>query len=162
VLTCVDVDYRPDAAVAAAVSFARWSDATPVAETTLRLPGAPAEYEPGQFYKRELPPLLALLRQVPSVALVIVDGYVTLGNRPGLGRHLHDALGVIVVGVAKSEYRGASEALPLLRGKSRRPLWITAVGVDVAEAARGVAMMAGESRIPALLKRVDRLARSGG
>jgi hypothetical protein len=34
--------------------------------------------------------------------------------------------------------------------------------VDVALAARGVAMMAGETRIPALLKRVDRLARSGG
>jgi deoxyribonuclease V len=161
VFTCVDVDYRDDAAVAAAVSFVAWGDAAATAEATLRLPGPAAGYVPGEFYRRELPPLLAILQKVATPQIVIVDGYVSLGDRPGLGRHLHEALGVTVVGVAKTQFRGASGALPVLRGQSRRPLWVTAVGVAVEEAACGVAMMAGEARIPLLLRRVDRLARSG-
>jgi deoxyribonuclease V len=161
-IACVDVDYRPQLAVAACVEIRNWSDATPASETTIRLAGPIADYVPGEFYRRELPALLAVLRQIQSPSIVVVDGYVTLGERPGLGLHLYEALDrrVAVVGVAKTTYRGAGGAVPVLRGGSRRPLFISAVGIDVGAAAEGVLAMAGDARIPTILKRVDRLSRT--
>jgi deoxyribonuclease V len=40
---------------------------------------------------------------------IIVDGFVSLGDKPGLGMHLWEALGrrVAVIGVAKSHFRFA-------------------------------------------------------
>ena len=39
-----------------------------------------APYEPGAFYKRELPCLMRLLDEVDrALEAVVVDGYVTLG-----------------------------------------------------------------------------------
>lgn len=93
---------------------------------------------------------------------VIIDGYVWLGaGRPGLGAHLHQALGqrTPVIGVAKRRFHGAGDAVAILRGTSQVPLFVTAVGIDVAEAAAGVQRMHGAHRIPTLLKRVDRLSR---
>ena len=46
--------------------------------------------EPGQFYKRELPCILELLKQVnPLPNYIVIDGYVYLGGdeKPGLGKH---------------------------------------------------------------------------
>jgi deoxyribonuclease V len=170
VLACLDVDYRADSAVAACVVLGDWADATPLVEHSVRVPGPPAEYVPGEFFRRELPPLLAVLRTLVlpapdgsgEPAIVLVDGYVSLGGRPGLGQHLHEALGgrVAVVGVAKTHFRSASDALPVCRGTSARPLYVSAVGLDVAEAARGVTRMAGPFRLPAMLLRVDRLSRT--
>jgi hypothetical protein len=98
------------------------------------------------------------------VATVIVDGYVWLGpgNRPGLGAHLYKALyeKIPVIGVAKSIYSGATSARPVLRGRSRRPLYVTAAGMDSLVAAEHVRTMHGPHRIPALLKRADELCRS--
>src|SRR5262245_10181018 len=94
VIVCLDVDYRADSVVAAAVGFAAWTDAAPALELVVKSDGAPAEYEPGQFYRRELPHLLAVLALVvPPPELIVVDGYVWLApNRPGLGAHLYDAV----------------------------------------------------------------------
>lgn len=63
-----------------------------------------------------------------------------------------------VIGVAKTRFAGA-DAIEVVRGDSARPLYVTAVGIDAAHAARCVTGMAGEFRIPALLQRVDALAR---
>lgn len=49
----------------------------------------------------------------------------------------------------------------LCRGASRRPLYITAIGSDYLTAAEHIREMAGDHRIPTLLKTVDRLARTG-
>jgi deoxyribonuclease V len=161
----LDVDYRERAAVAAAVVFRAWDDAQPTEERRLEIDGVPASYESGQFYKRELPYLLALigeLKEPPEV--VLVDGFVWLeGGRAGLGAHLHEALGrtCAVVGVAKRPFQGAVSTRPLLRGDSQQPLFVSAVGLDVEEAARGVASMHGPFRIPTLLRRVDQLTRLG-
>lgn len=57
--------------------------------------------------------------------------------------------------MAKTRYPGATLALELQRGISRAPLYITAAGMDVTEAAQHIAEMHGPYRIPTLLKRVD-------
>jgi deoxyribonuclease V len=163
VLVCLDVDYRPAAAVAAAVAFLEWTDASAAHEVVHRSAEPPADYQPGQFYRRELPHLQAVLALLPEAPrIVVVDGFVWLeGETPGLGAHLHQALGggVAVVGVAKRPYRLANQAVPVLRGESQVALWVTAVGIAVEEAADAVRGMHGEHRMPTLLKRVDRLAR---
>ena len=162
-LACVDVDYRGEAAVAAAILFLDWSTADPLAEHVVAVEHV-APYRPGAFYERELPCILAVLaRSRWPIATVVVDGHVWLGEGvPGLGAHLHAALGghTPVVGVAKSPYHGAP-AVTLLRGDSTRPLYVTAVGVELAIAADNIRRMHGSHRLPTLLKRVDRLCRDG-
>lgn len=160
-IACVDVDYRGDIAVAAGVWFRGWSASEAEIEVVTTL-NEVAPYQPGAFYLRELPCLLAVLARGPAAAVVVVDGYVWLGpERPGLGAHLYAALGerTVVVGVAKSRFAGATGAVPVYRGNSRSPLYVTTAGVSAEEAAGWIAEMHGPYRIPALLKRVDRLAR---
>jgi deoxyribonuclease V len=160
VIACVDVDYRGTGAVAAALVFDAWTDAAPARELVARIAHVP-DYEPGQFYKRELPCLLEVLRG-ETPACVIIDGYVHLGpeRRPGLGAHLADVLGVTVVGVAKNPFH-QTPATPVLRGASGKPLLVTATGMPEREAAAHVRAMHGEFRIPTLLRRVDQLCRAG-
>ena len=162
---CLDVDYRERGAAAAGVVFADWADAVAAAEAVEHVAGV-AEYEPGSFYKRELPCLLAVLARLPdSPSLIIVDGYVWLEgeDKPGLGGRLFDALGgkVPVVGVGKTRFASCRVAVPVVRGdQATRPLWVTAAGMDAQEAATAVKGMHGPHRIPTLLKRVDTLCRT--
>jgi deoxyribonuclease V len=162
-LACVDVDYRPDATMAACVIFRAWEDEAEAAHFVDR--GPPAEpYVPGEFYRRELPALLRVLAQVPDpLTTVVIDGYVWLAgeDRPGLGAHLYEALEcrVPVIGVAKTAFQASRLAVPVLRGTSQRALLVTSVGVDVQAAAAYIQRMHGPSRLPTLLKRVDRLCR---
>ena len=118
-------------------------------------------YRPGEFYRRELPPLRAVLPASDELALIVVDGYVDLdpGGRPGLGAHVHAEYCVPVIGVAKTAFESATHAAQVLRGQSARPLYVTAAGMTAADAADLVAQMAGRFRLPDALKRVDRLAR---
>jgi deoxyribonuclease V len=160
-IACVDVDYRGDEAWAACVLLRDWADAESAGEVVEHLTGV-APYEPGQFYRRELPCLLAVLaKAADALDAVVVDGYVWLAEgRPGLGGHLYEALGgkVPIIGVAKTRFAsGAAEAV--VRGASRRPLYVTAAGMDLAEAAARVRVMHGTFRIPTLLKKVDQLCR---
>jgi len=160
-IACLDVDYRDASAVAAGVWFRGWPASEAGTEVVTTLTDI-APYEPGAFYKRELPCLLAVLARGPAADVVVVDGYVWLGpERPGLGAHLYTALEkrTVVVGVAKTHFAGATDAIPVYRGSSQSPLYVTAAGVGAADAAGWVARMHGPYRIPALLKRVDRLAR---
>lgn len=161
-IAAVDVDYRGRVAVAAGVWFRGWlaSRTEHEAVATFR---EVAPYKPGEFFRRELPCLLGVLARGPATDVVVVDGYVWLGpGRAGLGAHLHAALGgrTAVVGVAKKPFAGATDAVPVYRGLSRTPLYVTAEGVSASEAARWVASMQGPYRIPWLLKRADQLART--
>jgi deoxyribonuclease V len=163
VIACVDVDYRDPNALAACVLFHDWTDAGGCEALTERI-DAIQPYLPGQFYKRELPCILAVLGKVrASLDVVVVDGYVWLGDEtsPGLGAHLYEALArkIPVVGVAKSRFHGATAARPVLRGSSQRPLYVTAVGIDLEQACRQIQGMHGDYRVPTLLKQVDHLAR---
>ncbi len=118
-------------------------------------------YEPGALFKRELPCIRAVLDLGPHLDLLVIDGYATLDphGRPGLGAHASETIGVPVIGVAKTPFHTATHAAQVLRGIATRPLYVTATGLDVAEAARIVRAMTGPNRIPDALARVDRLAR---
>ncbi|RME56923.1 MAG: endonuclease V [Deltaproteobacteria bacterium] len=163
-IAAVDVDYRGEEGVAACVLFSEWTAKVPAAEQIARIPRV-APYESGKFFQRELPCILAVLDPLDEApTTVIVDGYVWLGEegRPGLGAYLYEALErrIPVVGVAKRLFLPArSVAIAVRRGTSRRPLYVTAAGIDAHEAARNVARMDGPFRIPTLLGWVDRLCR---
>jgi deoxyribonuclease V len=120
-------------------------------------------YRPGEFYLRELPPLRAVLNGLHGMALLVIDGYADLDpeGRPGLGAHAHTEFGVPVIGVAKSAFRTATHAVPVLRGGSARPLYVTAAGMPRHQAADWVRRMAGRYRLPDALRRADTLARTG-
>ena len=120
-------------------------------------------YRPGEFFVRELPPLRAVLEAVRGLGLLVVGGYTDLdpAGRPGLGARAHAEFGVPVIGVAKTAFRTATHAVPVLRGHSARPLYITAAGMPVKEAADLVRHMTGRFRLPDALRRADALARAG-
>lgn len=163
-IACFDVHYFRDTANAATILFQDWESPASISEYTATVPQS-AEYEPGRFYLRELQPLLAVIRKiVEPVDTYVIDGYCHLSSdqAPGLGAYLKESLDhdVSIVGVAKNRYRNTNHAAELLRAQSSRPLFITAIGSDYEVAARQVASMAGEYRIPTLLKAVDRLSRT--
>jgi len=120
-------------------------------------------YQPGEFYLRELPPMRAVLHGLSGLSLLVVDGYADLdpSGCPGLGAHAHAEFGVPVIGVAKSAFRTATHAIPVLRGTSVRPLFVTAAGMPRTEAADLVRRMTGQHRLPDAIRRVDTLARTG-
>jgi deoxyribonuclease V len=158
VIAIVDVFYEGDRARAAAVVARGWTDEVAIRERVVDV-ATPSDYVSGELYRRELPPILAVLAGI-DVDIVCVDGHAWLGaDRPGLGAHLHRALGVAVVGIAKSEFVGAP-AIAVTRGASANPLWVSAAGIDAADAARAVASMHGPHRLPTLLVRVDQLSRA--
>ena len=166
---CLDVDYSSARTCAACVLFARWNSSKPTAELLARLNSEDAAgYIPGAFYERELPALLAVLDKLPftvdALDALVVDGYVWLGHgRPGLGHYLFEATQrrVPVIGVAKNAFADNGVALPLLRGGSQTPLYVTAIGIDALEARQAIARMHGEHRLPTLLRWVDRACRRG-
>jgi deoxyribonuclease V len=157
----VDVHYPPSGGARAALvaaSDAAFSSIT--CEKTVFVMEV-AAYQPGSFYKRELPPLRAVLAGFDDVGLLVIDGYVDLdpAGRPGLGAHVHEEFGIPVIGVAKTRFAPATHAVPVLRGTAARPLYVTAAGLPVADAADLVRAMAGKFRLPDALRRVDALAR---
>lgn len=161
-IAALDVHYDDSQSIgtAAAVLFVRWEDADPAAEITEIVPNI-QPYAPGEFFRRELPCLLAVLDKIHDpLEAIVVDGYVRLNEKPALGQHLFDRLSqnVPVIGVAKSHFHGV-RAEEVLRGRSKLPLYVTAVGIDAGEAAECIRRMHGPHRIPTLLKRVDQLAR---
>jgi deoxyribonuclease V len=151
-IACVDVDYRHDGAVAAALWFHGWSADHADTEAIATFEHV-AEYEPGAFYRRELPCLLDVLARDPRAEIVIVDGYVWIGDGvPGLGAHLHATIGGIVVGVAKTRFSTANDAVAICRGNSKSPLFVSAAGMSAEDAAVRVVAMHGPYRVPTLLK----------
>jgi deoxyribonuclease V len=163
VFVAADVHYLASgAALAAAVVAADAVFSRLVAERTAMVPEV-LPYRPGRFYVRELPPLRAVLDGLREMALLVIDGYADLDpeGSPGLGAYAHAEFGVPVIGVAKSAFRTATHAVPVLRGTSARPLYVTAAGMPRDEAANMVRRMAGRHRLPDALRRADALARGG-
>lgn len=161
----LDVHYEEDRALAACVVFDGWSDSQPAALLREVLPAA-AGYRPGRFFERELPCLLAVLdKAAVTFDTILIDGYVHLGtgDGKGLGARLFEALPypAVAIGVAKSPLAIAGPCVPILRGRSRRPLFVSAIGCSVQRAARLVASMHGPYRIPTMLRLADRHSRPG-
>ena len=163
-LLAVDVDYKDDgSAVAAGVLFQSWASAT-IEDTVLRTIASVQAYQPGRFFERELPCILAVADQCShAFEAIIIDGYVYLGDqrRDGLGAHLFRALGETtpIVGVAKSKFSETPAETEVLRGTSTRPLYVTSAGISGSVAKQNVQSMHGDHRIPTMLSAADRACR---
>ena len=163
-ILAVDVAYQKEAAIVGGVLFRNWKDEKPLKKLVISY-SIPDNYMPGQFYRRELPCIAALLEQVPEVLeCIVIDGFVYLGRakEPGLGKHLRDMLEqkVVVIGVAKTPFKDTPKACEVLRGKSQNPLYVTADGIKEDRAKFLIKSMHGLDRIPTLLKYVDRLCKA--
>lgn len=160
-IIAIDVHYREKIAKTVSIEFEHWRDVSPSNIHVVEIP-ITADYVPGQFYKRELPCILEILKfsDLSKVTAIIVDGYVVLedNGKKGLGGYLYDELfqKIPIVGVAKRSFHSLKEkVIPIKRGESRNPLFVTALGGDLAEYAKKVAEMNGDYRIPTLLKILD-------
>lgn len=160
-MIAIDVHYREDFAKAISVEFMDWEQDLPdkINETHIN---EVEEYVSGEFYRRELPCILKILEKSPleQVKLIIVDSYVTLNNegKKGLGMYLYEELDgrIPIVGVAKKEFLSITKNVrKVYRGKSKNPLFVTAVGIDLDEASQRVENMAGAYRMPDLLRILD-------
>ncbi len=165
-LWIVDLDYTEDASHVGVVEVNSATDPAPIKTHRIVVAGQPAPYEPGEFWKRELPPLLAAfaaIRPETPPDVIMIDGYATLGGgRPGLGARLREHWKSspipVVVGVAKNYFAG-SDAIPVLRGASKSPLYVSALGASPEAWAEAVKIMHGPHRLPTLIKLADSLAR---
>ena len=116
------------------------------------------------FYERELPCLLAVLEEAEQeFEAIVIDGYVHL--RPdvgkGLGLHLAEALAYspVIIGVAKTPLQVADRFVPIRRGRSANPLFVSALGCPLDDAARAIQGMHGPYRIPTIFRLADQHAR---
>ena len=159
----IDVQYTDNSALAAGVIFPRW-DSDEIERILLKDIREIAPYEPGNFYKRELPCILALLEDVEEeLEAIVIDGFVSLGSneKAGLGMHLYNAIdkSAPIVGVAKKSFVDTPKECEIYRGSSAKPLFVTAAGIRLDEAKSLIASMHGKHRIPTILKKADQLCR---
>lgn len=163
-ILAVDVSYRESSAVAAGVLFQNWEDSESVEEVIVPI-STVAEYEPGQFYRRELPGVLELLKRLEGLPeYIIIDGHVYLDGdkKPGLGKHLYDALQgrAAIIGVAKNRFKDTPSGAAIFRCGSKRALYVTAVGIEESDAKGFIMRMDGKHRLPTVLRRVDQLSKA--
>ena len=125
-----------------------------------------SEYVPGEFYKRELPCILSILKKVnlDFIEFIIVDGYVFLDDfqKYGLGGYLYESLNkkIPIIGVAKTKFAlNNKNKIEILRGESKNPLFITSIGIDLDSAKDFIIKMFGNYRIPKLLKELDQMTK---
>jgi len=120
-------------------------------------------YEPGNFYKRELPCIIDLLNNIDLnlIEEIIIDGYVYLDDKgkPGLGYYLYEYLlqEKPVIGVAKNAFHKNSNnyVKEIYRGESIKPLYVTSAGLDLEISAENIRNMFGKYRIPYLFSLLD-------
>jgi len=161
IVICVGFYLNPDTR-SAIVGVRTWDDPTIRMEQSLVTTPA-NDLGRERLFLRELAPITRLIDAVvPRPVCILVDGYCTLDQgRPGFGRELYDhyAGAIPVIGVAKKPYRGAPAEEVVRHG--RKPLYVTAVGMTLAEAAANVQAMHGTHRVPEALRSCDQLARAG-
>lgn len=182
-LLALDSYYQGDVCNTSMVVYERYDSKESIYADTIYT-RVPAEYVPGQFYKRELPGIEAILDKFRTehpelwsqVKVIIVDSFVYLADKikiwDGLGAKLYKHLCAIgcqrkVIGVAKSNF-GECDKMPhttiVYRGTSKRPLYVQAIGLSTDEAPffnaeRWLRRLYGEHRIPKMLQDVDKLSR---
>ncbi len=163
-----DTFYGEDKSLTAYAKIADWSDATIYESGAFELV-VKADYEPGNFYKRELPCILNAIEQMDlsDIEFIIVDGYVVLDDdgKKGLGGYLFEALDqkVKIIGVAKNKFqKNKSKVSEIYRGQSEKPLFVTSLGIEHTEAAALIQQMDGAYRFPTVLRAVDQLSRGRG
>lgn len=164
-IVAFDTYYYDGKAKTVCLEFQEWNQSTDFKIHTEIIDNV-AEYIPGEFYKRELPCILSLLEKIDlkKVEAIVVDGFVYLDDEKkyGLGGHLYEKLNreIPIIGVAKTNFASIEkEKRSLFRGDSQKPLYVTAIGIELEDAFKKVESMAGEFRMPTLLKEMDRLTK---
>ncbi|TPG39926.1 endonuclease V [Flavobacterium pectinovorum] len=160
-----DTYYFDGKAKTVCLEFTEWNQSTDFKVHTEIIDNV-EEYIPGEFYKRELPCILSLLNKMDlkNLEVIIVDGFVYLDDEKkyGLGGHLYEKLNneIPIIGVAKTNFASIEkDKKSLIRGESIKPLYVTAIGIELEDAFQKVASMAGEYRMPTLLREMDRLTK---
>lgn len=161
-ILAIDVHYRNNTAKVVCAVLQHWKDDAAI-DYRVKYVDAVAEYIPGEFYKRELPCILEILQDIDlaTISCIVIDGFVVLDDagKHGLGGYLYEHLDrkVPVIGVAKSNFhQNTRHVIPVCRGESANPLYITAIGTNLQQAADNIQGMHGEYRIPTVLKELDR------
>ena len=157
-----DTYYYGNKAKTVCIAFDNWESNT-IINTYSEIIENNNEYISGEFYKKELPCILSLLDKIKidDIDVIIIDGYVNLNDdgKIGLGGHLYKVLNskIPIIGVAKTNYALIKkDKREVLRGDSKKPLYITSVGIELDKAETLIQSMYGEFRIPTILKELDR------
>lgn len=91
----VDTYYYDNKAKTIAITFDNWEDSNYSKHYSQELEIS-EEYIPGEFYKRELPCILSMLKNfdLDFIKAIVIDGYVFLDDFDtyGLGGHLYESL----------------------------------------------------------------------
>ncbi len=160
-----DTYYFENKAKTVCIAFKSWTDSE-IQNIYKEILEDIEEYKSGEFYKRELPCILSLLRKIPvnDIEVIVIDGFVYLDDkkRYGLGGHLYESLDkkIPIIGVAKSNFATIEQnKRQVIRGKSLNPLYITSIGIDIDKASDLIKIMNGEFRMPTLLKKLDSLTK---
>lgn len=164
-IIAVDSFYKEANAKTIAITFDQWDD-TNFHKYYSQDTEVSAEYISGEFYKRELPCILKILENfdLNMINFIVIDGYVFLDDfgKFGLGGHLYESLNkaIPIIGVAKTNFAANKQnKVELFRGKSKNPLYISSIGIDLLTAKENISKMFGEYRIPKLLKELDQLTK---
>lgn len=162
-ILAIDVFYYKNKSNIGGILFENWNAEKPAVELIAKMENI-AKYESGLFYKRELPCILKLIEDhCLHPEFIVIDGYVFIDgiSKPGLGFYLYNSLSctIPVIGVAKSYFNGIPSYCELLRGNSKKPLFITSIGINLEPAKNYISKMHGKNRTPSLLKLVDQLSR---
>lgn len=159
-ILAIDVYYLENRAKSVGILFDSWSADT-VCEVVSDYQDNIAPYQSGEFYLRELPCVMSLLKKIDlsTINMIVIDGYVYLNDgKIGLGGYLYRELNesIPIIGVAKKPFFGNADYLrEIFRGKSKHPLYITAIGIEVDLAAEWIKSMVGQYRMPSLLNFLD-------
>lgn len=159
---CFDTYYYDTHAKTSCVGISTWASDSIAFELSETITGV-MEYESGSFYKRELPCIISMLTKIDLIEgqdMIVIDGFVVLdgAGKAGLGGYLFDHLHakIPIVGVAKNNFATINKLKrEICRGESKKPLYVTAMGMDLDEAGANISAMHGEFRIPTVLKLVD-------
>ena len=157
----IDVAYQNNEAKVVGGFFEDWSDDVMLKQSSKIVENV-QDYVSGEFYKRELPCILEFLKDVPldEIELLIINGFIYLDDerKYGLGAYLYDSLDkkIPIIGAAKSRfYSNTKYVEEVFRGESKKPLYVSAIGIELPEAALLIANMYGKYRLPNLIKEVD-------
>jgi deoxyribonuclease V len=164
-IVVIDVHYRENEAKIVCLEIDNWIDNIS-SKTHIVYKYDVADYESGAFYKRELPCIINIMEFVDleMVECIVVDSYVYLDDdgKKGLGYYVYEHFEgkIPVIGVAKTSFHNNTKNVrPILRGSSLSPLYVSSIGIDLDVAAQHVVSMAGEFRMPTLLKLLDTLTK---
>jgi deoxyribonuclease V len=164
-ILALDVHYKETGTAKAVGAVFDWYDSNPKEIITEYLDTV-NEYEPGKFYKRELPCLLEVIERVNLTGLeaIIIDGYVFIDNdlQFGLGGILWEKLEkqIPIIGIAKTSFfKNKETVIEVLRGQSHKPLYVSAIDYPISKAVENISGMHGDYRIPTILSSLDQITK---